>query len=167
MRRVLVGAVLVGAMACAPTLVQMSLTQADIDAANAQLGPGKSTLKGSALIRQRGGGVVTCAGNEVYLIPSTESVTSEVQRVFHGDKGYVPNGADPIMGGGKIVVPPQPNRKAICNAQGFFTFAGIRAGRWYVMTNIEWTVGDERQGGTMLDVADVAEGQETEVVLSQ
>jgi hypothetical protein len=67
----------------------------------------------------------------------------------------------------QLVVPPQPNRAGVCNAQGFFTFPNIRAGKWYVMTSIVWTAGDSYQGGTMLSSAEVRDGQEIEIVISQ
>jgi len=152
--------------ACAATIVQMSLSPADVETANAMLGTGTSTIKGSALMRQRGGGVVTCAGNEVFLVPATTSATSELRRVFGDDNGYVKRGGDAILGGGKLVVAPKPNRAGVCNAQGFFTFSNVRAGKWYVLTSIVWTVGDDYQGGAMLGSAEVLEGKEVEIVLS-
>ncbi len=95
------------------------------------------------------------------------SGTSELRRVFGDDKGYVPRGGDAVIGGGKLVVAPQPNRQGVCNAQGFFTFPNVRAGKWYVMTTVVWQVGQENQGGTMLGTAQVVEGHEAEIVLSQ
>jgi hypothetical protein len=153
--------------ACAPTIMQMSLAPADAEEASAMLGPGTGTIKGSALLRQRGGGVVTCAGNDVFLIPATLSAVAELRRVFGDDKGYVERGGDTNFGGGKLVAPPKPNRSSLCNAQGFFTFSKVRAGKWYVMTNVTWTVNDDYQGGTLLGTADVAEGEETEIVLTR
>ena len=111
--------------------------------------------------------MVTCAGNEVYLIPATSSATSELRRVFGGDTGYLPRGGDAVMGGGKLVEPPVPNRKGVCNAQGFFTFSNVRAGKWYVMVSVVWTAGDNYQGGAMLGTAEVADGKEVDIVLSQ
>jgi hypothetical protein len=158
--------VVIAIVACAPTMVQIPVAPADMQLATDMLGKGTSTVKGSALMRQRGGGVVTCAGNDVFLIPATPSASSELQRVFHGDKGWVARGGDE-MGGGKLVVAPTPNRAGVCNAQGFFTFTNVKAGKWYVMTTVIWTVGNENQGGTMLGSAEVSEGQEAEIVLSQ
>lgn len=167
MRRFLQLCLVAAATGCAPTIVQMSVAPADVEQATAMLRPGTSTIKGSALIRQRGGGVVTCAGNDVFLVPATLTATSELRRVFGDDKGYVHRGGDPFLGGGKLVMPPQPNRQSVCNAQGFFTFANVRDGKWYVMTSVMWTSADEHQGGTLLGSAEVAEGQEAEIVLSQ
>jgi len=152
--------------ACAPTIMQVSLTPADMEVASAMLTPGASTIKGSALLRQRGGGVVTCAGNDVFLIPGTESGSQELRRVFGADQGYVRRGGDATIGGGTLVAPPEPNRRTVCNAQGFFTFDGVRPGKWYIMTTVVWTVGDEYQGGALLTVAQAIEGREIEVVLS-
>ena len=33
--------------------------------------PGTSGVKGQAFLRQQGGGIVTCAGSEVFLVPAT------------------------------------------------------------------------------------------------
>jgi len=79
----------------------------------------------------------------------------------------VQRGGDAVLGGGTIVDPPKPSRQSRCNAQGFFTFPNIRPGRWYVMTSVVWKVGDNYQGGTLLGSADVTDGREVEIVLSQ
>jgi hypothetical protein len=49
----------------------------------------------------------------------------------------------------------------------FFTFPNVRAGKWHVMTSVVWTVSDNYQGGCLLGSAEVADGQEIEVVLTQ
>jgi hypothetical protein len=152
--------------ACAPVVMQMYLAPADVERASALLAAGTGTVGGSALMRQRGGGVVTCAGNEVFLVPATESASAEVRRLFGGDQGYVRRGGTELSGG-TLVVPPDPNRTTTCNAQGFFTFPNVRSGKWYVMTTIVWMVGSEYQGGTLLGSTVLGEGQEAEVVLSQ
>jgi len=167
MRKMLAVFVGLSMTACAPTLMKMSLAPSDVDLATSMLGQGSSSLKGSALIRQRGGGVVTCAGNDVFLVPATESASRQLRGIFGSDQGYVQRGGDAVMGGGKLVVPPEPNRHSVCNAQGFFSFPNIRPGKWYVMTTVTWTVGNQYQGGTLLGSADVTEGQEAEIVLSQ
>ena len=167
MRRIVTLCLAIGITACAPTMVQMSLEPADVDAAKALLGPGTSTIKGSALLRQQGGAIVTCAGNDVFLVPATASAVSELRRVFGDDKGYVPRGGGTYIGGGKLVVPPEPNRPGMCNAQGFFSFTNVRAGKWYVLTNVTWLSNDMNQGGTLLGTVEIAEGQEKEIVLTQ
>lgn len=166
MRRFLTAVAVLALAACAPTLIQANLAATDEPMATAMLAPGTGTIKGSALIRQNGGTVVTCAGNDVYLIPGTPSGTSEMRRIFGDDHGYVANGRDPVIGGGKVILPPNPNRKAVCNAQGFFTFPNVRSGSWYVLTKVEWQVGNNAQGGALLGHADMVDGQEVDVVLT-
>jgi hypothetical protein len=152
--------------ACAPTIMQASLAPSDVTLAATMLEAGTGSVRGSALLRQRGGVVVTCAGNDVYLVPGTSSAQSEMRRIFGGDAGYQMRGGAPITGGGTIVVAPQPNRKATCDAQGFFRFANVRPGKWYVITDVTWLSGDSTQGGSLLGSADVVEGKEAELVLS-
>lgn len=165
--RLLVIAVLANlATACAPTVLTIAPTPVDMEMASALLGHGTSTVKGSALLRQRGGGVVTCAENPVYLVPATPSVTQQIRQIFGGESGYVAHGGDTVIGGGTVVAPIEPNRMTTCNAQGFFSFANVRAGRWHVMTTVLWTIGDSHQGGALLRTAEVADGAEVEVVLT-
>ena len=167
MRRTLSLCLAIVISGCSPTMINMSLAPADIDTATAMLGPGTSTLKGSAFMRKPNGTVVTCAGTPVSLIPATPSSSSELRRIFGSDSGFVPRGADPVLGGGKVVVPPQPNRQAVCNALGFFTFANIRAGKWYVISSVLYTLDERLEGGTLLGTAELRDGQELEIVLSQ
>lgn len=157
---------LCAAAGCAPTIMAMTVAPADRQAAEAALGAGDATIQGSAVIRQRGGGTVDCAGNEVFLIPATVSVTRELVRVFGSEQGYVERGGDTFMGGGTLVSPPEPNRQGMCNAQGFFTFGDVRPGKWHVMTSVAWTVGDNNQGGTLLATTEVGAGKTAEVVLT-
>lgn len=167
MRGVIVLLMVVLAAGCVPpTLVQLAAAPADLDVALGLLEPGTGVVKGSALLRQRGGGVVTCAGNDVHLIPASESVTRELRRVFGAASGYLPRGGDAVMGGGTLVAPPEPHRRGVCNAQGFFSFDRVRAGTWHVMTTVIWSVGDDFQGGTLLSTVELSEGGEVEIVLT-
>jgi hypothetical protein len=154
------------ASGCSPTVKQVALAPSDVPKASAMLEQGTSTIKGSALLRQRGGGVVTCAGNDVFLIPATESTSQELRRIFGSEQGYVPRGGTETFGGGTLVAAPEPNRRTLCNAQGFFTFNNVRAGKWHIMTSVIWTVGEDHQGGTLLGTTEVAVDREIEVVLS-
>ena len=152
--------------ACAATVMRATMSPLDVQMASEALEPGTSSIRGSALIRQRGGGVVTCAGQEVFLIPGTESASRELLRIFGSDQGYVPRGGDEILGGGTLVLAPEPNRRTFCDAQGFFTFDDLQTTKWHIMTAVLWTIGGDYQGGTLLATTEVADGQEVEVVLS-
>lgn len=109
---------------------------------------------------------MTCAGNRVFLIPATESVSKELRRIFGSDEGYVNRGGNAVTGGGRLVRPPEPNRTTACDPQGYFTFSDVRAGKWYVMTSVVWTADADYQGGTLLGATEVAEGEASEIVLS-
>lgn len=152
---------------CAPaTTFSLSISPTDLAVAEAALAPGDATIRGSALIRQSGGGVVTCAGTTVYLVPATASTTDQLEALFGGDRGYFDRGGSTTFGGGAVVIPPAPNRETICDAQGFFRFTEIRAGRWHLMTTVTWTVRGGYQGGTLLATAEVEAGKEVEIVLT-
>jgi hypothetical protein len=151
---------------CAPTIMQVGIAPEDLSAARAALQPGDAVIAGSAVLRQQAGGAVTCAGREVYLVPATGSATRELVRVFGGEHGYVRRGGSTTVGGGTLVAPPEPHRTALCNAQGFFRFGDLRAGRWHIMTTVVWAAGENYQGGTILVTTEVASGEEVEVVLS-
>lgn len=166
MRKVFAVAALVLFAACAPTILTVAPTPSDRDMAVVMLEPGTGTIKGSALLRQRGGGVVTCAGNGVMLIPSTVSVSSQLKQMFGGEQGFFSRGGSTEFGGGKELAPIEPNRRTVCNAQGFFTFNNVRPGRWHIITSIIWTVSSEHQGGYLLATTEVTDGKEVEVVLS-
>ena len=165
MRRIAVFCLAIVITGCATNRVELWLDPADTDSAKALLAPGTSTINGSALIRHDGGGVVTCAGNDVFLVPATPSATSEVRRIFGGETGIVRQGGGTFTGGGTVVVAPEPNRRAVCNAQGNFAFTDVRAGKWYLMTNVTWVFSDVNQGGTLLGTTEVAEGKSAEIVL--
>ena len=144
----------------------MTVAPADREAAEVALQPGNVTIKGSAVIRQRGGTSVDCAGNDVFLIPATPTVTRELIRVFGGETGYVARGGDHDDGrrNARRSAGAQPHRRV--QRQGFFTFDDVRPGKWHVMTSVTWTVGDNYQGGTLLTTAEVKDGGSVEVVLT-
>src|SRR4030095_16529486 len=52
---------------------------------NAYMEPGENSIKGQGFLRQQGGGVVTCAGSEVFMVPAT-SFFREVVMLFRAGK---------------------------------------------------------------------------------
>ena len=57
-------------------------------------------------------------------------------------------------------------KSATCDPQGFFTFSNVANGTFYVFTRINWTVGSEIQGGTVMKTVVTAKGKVAEIVLS-
>ena len=124
---------------------------------------GPNTIEGQAFLRQRGGGVVTCAGNTVYLFPAGAYARERVQNIY----GTV---ARPARA---RAVPDTPDprylaflRETRCDAQGDFSFDRLADGRYFVGTRIVWLAGNRTQGGPVMAPVEVSGGQTVEVILS-
>ena len=76
---------------CTVPIQKVQLTSTfDEPLAKRQMEAGPNTVEGSALIRQQGGGIVTCAGNNVWIIPVTEYSTERI-RIFPNPASSVVN----------------------------------------------------------------------------
>ena len=137
----------------------------DAAAAQRQLADGPNGIKGSALIRQNGGGVVTCAGETVFLMPATDAASEWAVAVygsrsggFHGamTRGMTFEGRSDLFGA---------VRSATCDAQGSFKFDHVADGTFYVFTRIVWTAG-MLQGGSIMRAVTLSGGQSVDLVLS-
>jgi hypothetical protein len=125
---------------------------------------GSNSLKGQAFLRQRGGGVVTCAGSRVLLMPATPFFKEFVRLTKQG-KSIGALNMNPAYAG--------VLRLAQCDAQGNFTFDTLAARPWLVSTEIKWYVpnADPRwsgsnQGGTLMREVSISQGPATQVLLS-
>lgn len=154
-------------MSLAPKEVTLTST---FDKAQAEkmLLPGKNQIKGSALIRQRGGGVVTCAGMPVTLIPATTYATERIKAIYIIDN----DAFSPVRGFGGVTFTPENLeyeslvKTTTCDAQGYFKFTDIADGTFYINSRIVWTVGYSQQGGDLIKKIEVKNGNTYEVVLS-
>lgn len=171
MRKENIGSVVVGfALAamvtgCAPRVVNLS-SSFDVGQAGRMTQKGVNIITGSALIRQQGGGVVTCAGLPVSLIPSTAYADERI-RVLYGNnlRGYSSvNQA--------VRFQPDPStfyqltKDTVCDAQGNFQFLNVADGTFYVVSRITWMVGYSAQGGSIMHQVTVQGGDAKQVVLS-
>lgn len=102
--------------------------------------------------------MVTCAGNQVFLMANTRE-TREALNIIH--QGARPEGM-------QRAAQDFPNafRQTTCDALGYFRFDNLAAGSWIVGTDVYWMVGYSRQGGSLADTIYVEEGQQLEVVLA-
>lgn len=145
------------------------LIAADFDAKQAQemLRPGENSIRGSALIRQSGGGVVTCAGGRVSLIPATQYANERTAGQFpamHDERGF----------SRKIYLQFDPDERAYaqlmrhtsCDAQGYFDFQNITDGTFYVRTSVSWRVADQEQGGLLVHRVTLKQGDKVTIVLA-
>lgn len=129
---------------------------------------GNATVTGNAFLRQGGGGVVTCAGSEVRLIPITKYSTERLA-ILYGAKGYAP--IDVLQ---TLRITPEPPAeyeeymlKTMCNSSGDFTFKNVPQGSYFVQTMVAWSVGYRSQGGGVLDVVDVKSNDKIEVIITK
>lgn len=150
-----------------PTKQQVNLIQ-EFDSATAQrlIGAGPGSIRGSALIRQQGGGVVTCAGQTVVLIPATGYANERMVHLYgNTGKGYRPPREDHAFN-------PDPSeyarlvRETTCDAQGYFSFQRVAEGNFFIVTGVTWVIGGIRQGGFLMRNVTVAGPDQIEVVLT-
>jgi hypothetical protein len=142
-------------------------TKFDKEEAQKLLKDGPNTIKGSALIRQAGGGVVTCAGREVRLVPATAYASERIGYIYNnGSSGFAPaykqtqfseNETDYFVN----------VKNSMCDAQGYFKFEKVADGEFYVLTNILWRVNQyNNEGGALMRKVKVNAGEIKEVVLA-
>ena len=111
--------VLVAGCASTPATPRPEFNPAEADYA---VKPGDSRVEGSGLLRQRGGDVVTCAGRTVWLVPN------------------VPFFAWGVENEELAALESEFVRTTACDAQGFFYFDSVAAGRYFVGTTITWEI---------------------------
>lgn len=155
--------------ACAVPQMKLKSTFNEQQAAEL-LVAGKNSIKGSALIRQNNGGVVTCAGKPVYLVPVTEYATERMVAFYgNSNRGYFR----------MLVAPTQSHfenddprysvqmRVATCDAQGFFKFEDVADGEFYVVTQVQWRINPYiLEGGAVMLKVGVNNGVTRDIVLT-
>lgn len=114
------------------------------------VGAGPNQLDGQAFLRQRGGGIVTCAGAKVMVLPATAYMRELIGVVLSG--GQPPEDQRPPEKYRSLM------RSSQCDAQGNFTVTGLPPGRWIVATAVQWQVGYGGQGGIVQREVDVPFG---------
>lgn len=132
--------------------------------AKSQMQDGSNTIKGSGFLRQRGGGVVTCAGSEVVLVPATYYARERFAHLY-GTGGINRNRLNPVF----VPDPPEYRtftKKTRCDAQGNFTFERVSDGDFFVTTGVHWQVGGANQGGPIMSRARVGSGETLNIVIS-
>lgn len=117
---------------------------------------GYGGLSGQAFLRQRGGGVVTCAGATVVAMPSTyyfRFLADHSARIA-AQKLSVDAAALSMI------------ERTTCDAQGTFRFPRLARGEWIVVTEVRWNVGYSREGGEVRGVAWAQDPQGQPLLLS-
>lgn len=120
---------------------------------------GAATISGQAFFRRNDGVVVYAAGSPVLLLPATGYVQEIVAK---GSNPYAQTNftnADQRLG--------QYIKKGQANGEGRFTFSGLSAGNYLVVTNVTWMAGNVPQGGDLTAYVTVADGQSVETILTR
>ncbi len=130
---------------------------------------GVHTLKGSAFLRQKGGGVVTCAGEEVKLTKELELTRNAYANEYLSLPYYVKN-VTPVdtrllaFEEELAILRSKHVLTSQCDVDGRFTFENIAAGDYSVLTKVEWYAGQYAQGGYVSKRIKIAESKSPKVV---
>ena len=128
---------------------------------------GPNTVKGSALWRQQGGAVVTCAGNPVTLIPKTAYSTERFIAIYGNDVAGISPIGNKVQFSPENLEYPQHMLKTQCDAQGYFTFENVADGDFFAMTSIVWAAGPHNpQGGAIMKSVSVRGGEVKNIILA-
>lgn len=150
--------------ACAPIEVETPFDAREVAFVQR---PGTAVVEGQAFLRQRGGGVVTCAGAGVVLVPAGGYATEYFTKAFGRRAGGL---AGPLTGAPSSVPPDFVTYalKGQCDAGGNFAFSRVPAGEYYLISQVTWTVGNNiiPEGGVIGRRISVAQGSRQRVLLA-
>lgn len=133
---------------------------------------GNNTIQGEAFLRQQGGGIVTCAGSEVILLPATAYATEMMNALYLStEKGY--NTFFPLRRKVYNFVPNEPRypeltKRTLCSSTGHFKFKDIKDGSYYIITTINWKVAGNDywyEGGDLMQKVSVKNGETAEITM--
>ena len=127
----------------APRFVEMQ-TRFDYSEHEQYARSGANSIYGKASLAKQGGGVVTCAGSRVLLMPATSYFREMFSyMIVAGSEPNPPEKAYPSLRG--------MIRRAECDAQGNFSFSEIPNGTWFLLTQVNATHGSMWIGEMTLD----------------
>lgn len=157
--RMLVVAALLCVGGCAAREEQVVVPYHDIDF-KPYIAKGTGVLRGQAFLRQNGGGIVSCAGEDVYLTPDVPYMREYFNVLKRGHEPTTPgrSGLGPY---GKQAV-----RHTRCDAGGNFAFLDLPTGPWFAATEVAWAVNGWKQGGTLVKEAVTKDGEERSIMMT-
>jgi hypothetical protein len=127
---------------------------------------GTNSITGQSFLRQQGGGIVTCAGYEVDLVPQSSYASERINfRYGNTTKGYARTFMAPKL------PPADPGyveswHKTQCDAQGNFSITDLPDGDYYLITRVVWIVDRIEQGGGMMQRISLHGGEHIKVLLT-
>lgn len=139
------------------------------DKASYILNIGNNTLKGSAMIRQSGGGIVTCAGNNVAIIPATEYSKERIFAIYNNyNKAYKQYNiySNVVAFENDDINYHKFKKSTICNPLGFFVIENLSDGEYFLTTQVTWNVGGYINGGFLMERVSLSNGETKEIILA-
>ena len=124
----------------------------------AYLGPGPAAIRGQGFLRQQGGGTVSCAGSDVWLLPGTPYFDESLRILATRDVDSIEGALWAVFG--------RYMRKSQCDGQGNFTFRDLPSLPWIVTTDVRWVVGYRSQGGRLVKLVTAVPGDTPPSLLS-
>ena len=123
-------------------------------------------VDGSGFMRQAGGGVVSCAGEVVSLLPVNDYTTERVTYIYGSPAGG--RGLRNIdTGTPRDAQYVADTLTAECHVDGRFSFEDVPVGDYYAVTTIRWkSSAYVWEGGPVMRPISVSAGEITNVVLT-
>lgn len=158
---------LTGCIASTSKMIKLNSTFNAKDAVKF-LEKGKNKIEGNALIRQRAGGVVTCAGTSVTLFPVNEYSKERIFNIYGNlNKGYRSANLPTVQFDNNDPNYFKAAKNVICDPQGYFTFKDIVDGEFFVVSKITWNVQSYLlEGGFLMQRVSLNGGETKKIVLS-
>jgi len=163
----LAGATLVSCATQQPSVHKISVPF-DLEEASRLNAEGENTIKGNAFIREGGGGVVTCAGERVFLIPATDYATQRMLAIYNNvEEGFVASQASR-----NLKFDPDPLeyyeliRSTMCDSRGDFAFDHVADGEFFITVRIGWQAGLSPQGGNLMHRVSARFGHTVSVIMA-
>ena len=160
---VAVAGLLTACVAPQPIALTTHFSPAEVAWAKAK---GTNSVSGQGFLRQQGGGVVTCAGYGVSLVPVSAYSTERISTIYGSStQGF----ADSILAPKLTSSDPgydASKHMAQCDAQGNFTLTGLADGDYYLVTQVIWMAGNAEQGGSLMQKVSLHGGEHKQVLLT-
>jgi hypothetical protein len=130
---------------------------------------GTSTIRGSALLRTRGGEVKTCAGYSVEIIPESTYARERMLHIFGQEESGYASRATPFSSTDDDYV--NSIITSTCDAQGVFEATKLAAGTYFVTAKVTWQVpflsySSMTEGGMLMKKISVGISEDKKVVLT-
>lgn len=166
---------LAGCVTMQPKTVEYKITsEFNSEFARNQIANGSGEINGTAFLRQKGGGVVTCAGGNVYLFPVTDYASDRVFHLYGGVpsiNNVVSQNMRTVQNRKPLFVPDPPEYKEYskttkCDANGEFKFSQVKDGEYFINTSVVWQV-QTYQGGLLLARTKVENGKSPRIIMTR